>query len=126
MSQHILDHGTLGCPDLLRTGFRVRTQSGDGTVVLRLQGDLDVATAAELRRALAQALDGSPSSLVLDLSELSFVDSTGIGALVGGSRRAREVGCSFVVRSPVRAVKKALRLTGVDQLLTVEHGPPLS
>lgn len=126
MSQHIVDHGTLGCPDLLRTGFRVRTQRSDGTVVLRLQGDLDVATAAELRRALAQALEGAPSSLVLDLAELSFVDSTGIGALVGASRRAREVGSSFVLRSPVRAVEKALRLTGVDQLLTIEPAPPLS
>ncbi len=126
MSQHILDHGTLECPDLLRTGFGISTQRSDGTVVLGLQGDLDVATAAELWRALAEALEGAPSSLVLDLSELFFVDSSGIGAFVGAGRRAREVGCSFVLRSPVRPVQKALRLTGVDQLMTIEHAPPPS
>ena len=118
---HILDHeGPTPSSDLLRTGFHVRTERSGGITVLRLVGELDVATAAELRRAVAEALEQMPCVLTLDLSGLSFVDSTGIGVLVGASRRTQEIGSSFVLLSPTRPVQKALHLTGVDQLMRIE------
>ena len=124
MSQNMLDHGGPSpSSDLLRTGFHVRTESGGGVTVLRLVGELDVATAVELRRAVAGALEQLPSILTLDISGLSFVDSTGIGVLVGASRRAHEIGASFILLSPTRPVQKALHLTGVDQLMRIETQP---
>jgi anti-sigma B factor antagonist len=108
---------------LLRAGFHADANALDGSVVVRLQGELDMATAPALSRALDTALDTRPTSLVLDLADLTFVDSTGIRVLITACRRAGGQGCSFVLRAPRRAVLKALRLTGVDRLMVVEPAP---
>ena len=109
---------------LLRTGFSAAADSTEGTIVLRLQGELDMATAPGLARAMDTALDAKPATLALDLSDLTFLDSTGIRVLITACRRAGGQGCAFVLRSPCRPVLKALRLTGVDRLMAVEPGPP--
>ncbi len=125
MSEHTVnDEGTVHTADLLRTGFSVRSQDSAGVVVLRLQGELDMATVVDLRRAVAEELERKPSALALDLGELSFIDSSGIGSLVGASRFAKERGCTFTLRSPTRPVRKALHLTGVDQLMAIEDQTP--
>lgn len=127
MSQHILGYPGGETPaDLLRTGFCVRSEPAAGGVLLRLQGELDTATATELRQALVDELEKGPAALTIDLAELSFIDSSGIGVLVGAGRRARDSGCSFVLQSPGRSVRKALQLTGVDRLMDIGQDPPLS
>ncbi len=107
------------------TIFHVEAATTEASTVVRLQGELDMATAPRLRDVLQAALDESPSSLTVDLSELGFADSTGIGVLAAAARRAERDGCSLVVRSPCMAVLKVLRLTGVDQLLAIEAGPSI-
>ncbi len=107
---------------LLRTGFHAAVDSTEGSIVLRLQGELDMATAPGLARAMDTALDARPATLALDLSGLTFLDSTGICVLITACRRAGDQGCAFVLRSPCRPVLKALRLTGVDRLMAVEPG----
>ena len=127
MSQHELgENGNGAHTDLLRTGFQVLSERVGDAVVLRLQGELDMATAVGLRQAVVAALEARPAAITLDLSELTFVDSTGIGAIVGGCHRAKEVACSFSLHGPTRPVLKALRLTGVDQLMPVETQPSLN
>lgn len=105
---------------LLRTGFQAEVDASDGEVVVRLHGDLDMATASELRQTLTTILGTAPVRLTIDLSALEFVDSTGIGVLVGGFRRARDEGCDFSLRFPNRPVKKVLHLTGIDQMVPIE------
>ena len=127
MSQHTLDTNSHGpAPELLRTGFQITSEAIGSAVVLSLHGELDMATAVRLRQALGAALEGGPAAITLDLAQLTFVDSTGIGTIVGACHRGREVGCSFSLRHPTRSVMKALRLTGVDQLMPIEIQPPLS
>lgn len=106
------------------TGFTVEVAGNDGGMLLRLAGELDMATAPGLRDALHLALEVAPSVLAVDLAELTFVDSTGIGVLLTAARRAEAAGCPFVVRSPRRAVLKVLRLTGVERVMVIEPGPP--
>ena len=125
MPEHVLDGSdnlALVASDLLRTGFSAAADTTKGTIVLTLQGELDMATAPALGQAINRALDAQPSTLRLDLTELSFLDSTGIRVLIAGSRRAGGEGSSFVLQSPNRSVLKALRLTGVDRLMVIE-GP---
>ena len=100
--------------------FAVEATSIDGTTTVRLVGELDMATAPELRRTLDAALEARPARLSIDLRELTFTDSTGLRELVSASRRADRCGCSFTLRFPRRSVLKALRLTGFDQLLDIE------
>ncbi len=105
---------------LRRTGFHVDVQPVDGQVVVRLHGELDMATAPALHQALAGAFDGAGTSIVIDLANLTFMDSTGIAVLLGACHQADEAGQSLVVRSPRRPVLKAFRLTGVDKILAIE------
>lgn len=107
---------------VLRSGFHAELASRDGTVVLRLHGELDMATAPALARAVISALDTRPAALALDLSELTFVDSTGLCVFIAGHRRAKSTGCSFVLRSPCRAVLRTLRVTGLDQRIDIDLG----
>ncbi len=104
---------------LRRTGFNVQEVVGGDSVVLHLQGELDMATAAHLRHALDQALTGDASGLVLDLTDLTFVDSTGINLFLSASRQAEDRDRSFALRHPSRMVRKSLRLSGVARQLKV-------
>ena len=129
MPEHVLngvDDLRLVATDLLRTGFHAAVDSANGSIVIKLRGELDMATAPGLGQAINRALDAKPSALHLDLAELSFLDSTGIRVLIAGCRRAGGQGCSFVLCSPSRSVLKALRLTGVDRLMVIEDDPAVS
>ena len=107
-------------PLLRRTGFYAEIHEIDQTVVLRLEGELDTATARELRAALATAMASDATSVVLDLAGLSFIDSTGIAVFLAACHQAESRGRSFSLRDPGRMVLKVLHLTGVDRLLAVE------
>ena len=97
-------------------------RAGGPAVVFHLEGELDLATAPGLGRALASALDERPSQLVLDLAGLTFLDSSGARVLVTTARRARDEGCAFVLRSPSASIMKMLRLVGLDRLLVAGPG----
>jgi len=105
---------------LLRSGFHIEHEKVGRTVVLRLHGELDMATARALRAALLKALavDGTP--VALDLSGLSFIDSTGIAVLLAAGHRALAEGRSFSLHHPGRMVGKALQRTGADRLIAIE------
>lgn len=105
---------------LRRTGFHVEVRQVGPTVVLRLDGELDTATARELRAALATAMATDATAVVLDLAGLAFIDSTGIAVILAACHQAESRGRSFSLRHPGRMVQKVLHLTGVDRLLTVE------
>lgn len=113
----VSDAAASAAANLRRTGFNALAVSGDHSVVVHLQGELDMSTADHLRQVLDGAMTRDAPGIVLDLAHLTFIDSTGIGVLVGASRRAQGLGRSFAVRNPGRAVLKTLRLTGVDQRL---------
>jgi len=109
---------------LSRSGFHVETDPADGAPVIRLHGELDLATAPRLVEALRSALQPKPASLVVDLRELTFIDSTGIGVLMSAYRRAEAEGFSFVLRDPRRGVLRTLQVTGVAHLVLTEVADP--
>ncbi len=105
---------------LRRTGFHAELEPLGDRVVLRLHGELDMATSPLLDRALTTMFNDSTTSVVIDLSCLTFLDSSGISMLLGAGRQAEAAGLDFLVRSPNRPVLKALRLTGVDRIIAIE------
>jgi anti-sigma B factor antagonist len=89
-----------------------------GTVALvQPTGELDMATAPALRTALEAAANLSVERLVVTLRDVSFLDSTGLGALVHGWRLASEKGVTLTVREPSPTVRRILDITGLDHLL---------
>ena len=86
-------------------------------VVVALEGEMDLANADALGRALTAVLETRPSKVTVDLENLSFLDSSGIRCLVIASQQASAVRTKLVVRRPGRAVLRVLQLTGTDTLL---------
>jgi anti-anti-sigma factor len=90
----------------------------DGTAVIELRGELDMAINDALRVLLVETVTkATPTRIVIDMLHVSFVDSTGIGALVAGFNAANEAGVEYTVRSMAPFVERQLRVAGLyDQL----------
>jgi anti-sigma B factor antagonist len=91
-------------------------QSTDYTVC-RPVGELDAYTVGQFRESLAE-LAGA-TRLLIDLSSVPFMDSAGLGALIGGIRRAREAGGDVAVYGARPAVARLLHTTGFDRVASV-------
>lgn len=97
--------------------FRVeRRLDADGTARLVLHGDLDVATRDRLRSAL-RAEERAGRSVVVVLDHLEYLDSTGLGVLLEGHRRAQRDGRSFRTTPGMHNVRHVLAITGALDLL---------
>jgi anti-anti-sigma factor len=94
------------------------SESADaGVCIVRARGDTDIATAPKLQEAIDAAIDSKPRSVILDLSEVAFLDSSGIRVLVDGQRRLDETGASFTIDGMSPALTQVLEIAGVIDLL---------
>jgi anti-sigma B factor antagonist len=89
----------------------------DGGVVVRLAGELDLYNADAVRVALADAIAGSPQRLVVDLSQVEFIDSTALGVLI--EARSKLGKGAVVLASPGAETRRALQVSGLDRHLPV-------
>jgi anti-sigma B factor antagonist len=80
-------------------------------------GELDASTVSDFRAVLTEL--ATKPQVVIDLSDVDFIDSAGLGALIGGIRRTREVGGDVALACPRPTLARLLRTTGIDQLVTV-------
>jgi anti-sigma B factor antagonist len=87
--------------------------------VLSLRGDLDIYTASRLREQLLDLVNDARPNLVIDLAELFFVDSTGLGTLVDGMKRVRQAGGSMTLRSPNASTRRAIEVSGLARILPI-------
>jgi anti-sigma B factor antagonist len=91
-----------------------------GWTLVTLRGELDVASARDLRERLLDILNRlTPSGVILDLSRVEFIDSSGTAVLVRTERRARLIGCTLVLVAPSAPVSRVLQICGLDQHFVV-------
>jgi anti-anti-sigma factor len=103
--------------------FVVRRIVEDDSIILRPRGELDMATAPALREAISEGVrEAQPAKVVIDLTELSFIDCTGIGTLVDAHNEARGAGRSVVVANPGGWIRKVLDLTSTTYLVGSGNG----
>jgi anti-sigma B factor antagonist len=100
------------------TGFAAAVEHRDGTLVVALAGDLDLDTSPELERFL-HALAPLPDVLALDLTELRFVDSSGMRTLLSEHGRALDARRRLVLIGVQGNVLSTMRLTGLDGVLPI-------
>lgn len=95
-----------------------------GETVLVLRGELDLEHAHAFEEAVAHTCNGNPTSLLLDISDLDFVDSTGLRAILAAKALCEQRSCAFALTQPTHAVKRLFELTGVLSHLPCrdEHG----
>ncbi len=91
----------------------------DGYRVLRPQGDLDVYTVGSLRDALGKMLEEETPKVVVDLDAVPFMDSSGLGALMGGVRRLREIGGDLAIACTREQHLKLFTITGFGEGVSI-------
>ncbi len=100
-------------------GLRLSTYTDGEYSVAVLSGELDIASAPVLREQLLDVLRPQASKLIVDLSQVSFCDASGLTVLVGTNRRARLLGGVLRLAAPPSPVAMALRITGLDLQLDI-------
>jgi anti-anti-sigma factor len=97
--------------------LEINVEPNDGFSVCRLAGEVDAYTVGEFREALSGITD--VSRLIIDLSEVPFMDSAGLGALIGGIRKVRESDGDVAVVSSTASLNRLLHTTGFDRIVPV-------
>jgi anti-sigma B factor antagonist len=91
----------------------------DGFTVLRPRGEIDFATGPTLKECITETLVGGEVHLVIDLGDVDFIESTGLGALVGGRRRAEAVNGSLSLVCIEDQLLSVFRITGLDKVFPI-------
>jgi anti-anti-sigma factor len=90
--------------------FRTYRDDVDGIFVLALEGELDIATAAQLKRELDEIINAMPGPVVVDLTALTFLDSSGAAVLLDVARRLTRAQRMFALACPDGAPRQALEM----------------
>ena len=96
--------------------FQLRAQNLGGCVIARLTGEVDIANAASVQGHLGSLVE--LGHLVIDLTALGFMDSTGLSALIVTHKRAEALGYSIRLVGAQGAVRRVLEITQIDKLIT--------
>ncbi len=92
--------------------------TANGGVVLNLEGEVDYATAPQIRETITTILRGnSVASIRVDVGKVTVLDSTGIGTLVVAYRIARDMGVPVVVTNPTKFITRLFAVVGAQELL---------
>jgi anti-sigma B factor antagonist len=97
----------------------IEIEDEDGYRVLRPSGDLDVYTVGSLRDALGRMIEEKKPKVVVDLDGVPFMDSSGLGALMGGVRRMREAGGDLAVACTKEQHLKLFSITGFGEGVSI-------
>jgi anti-sigma B factor antagonist len=92
------------------------TRPRPGTAVLQVRGEIDTLTAPAFTAATTDLVSGPDTTLVIDLSEVRFLASSGLAVLITAANRAEERGARLRLVVATRAVRRPLEITGTDQL----------
>jgi len=92
--------------------------------VIRLRGDIDLELIRRLRTAVAQSLADRPDRLVIDLAEVLFIDSMGLGVLITGCKDAQRAGMPYLLGRPSPFVAKLLQTTALTSMFDITQDVP--
>jgi len=92
---------------------------GEGSAVLALSGEIDVSNTAQVRDAGVKLLADGATRLVVDLSLADYMDSAGLGTLVGMLKRVKEAGGAMAIAGPQPRVRRLFEITGLDQIFSI-------
>src|SRR3954466_1166466 len=95
----------------------VTVKGEDETRVVHLEGTCDLASAPKLKEALTEIRPPAVMHIVIDVSGLEFVDSTGLGLMLGALRRLREAGGTLKIAGATGAVLRVLEVTDLDKVI---------
>jgi anti-sigma B factor antagonist len=102
--------------------LQIRTEKPrDGAAVVAVEGELDVHSSPALKEAIVQLVDDGTLQLVIDLDGVDYLDSTGLGVLLGGTRRATAAGGTLSLICSNERLLRILEITGLNRLLRISR-----
>ena len=104
--------------------LKIETRDDGGRTVVDVAGEVDVYTAPTLRDHLSQLVADGRYHLVVDLEEVAFLDSTGLGVLVGGLKRVRAHDGSLSLVCTQERILKVFRITGLTKVFPIHPSVP--
>ena len=99
--------------------LEVRTEDRNGFVHVALVGELDLSTVSKVQDELRKVEESSPPTMVIDLSKLTFLDSTGLRCIVTANERARDEGRRMVIVRGPDAVQRVFSITRLEERLEI-------
>lgn len=99
--------------------FYAEVKEENGIRILVVRGEVDLSTSERLKEAVYESLEEGPGNLVVDLNGLDFMDTTGLGALVAGLKRARQGGVDLSLVCNRGHLLKIFSLTGLDKVFSI-------
>lgn len=99
----------------------VMAGSEDSGKVISLKGEIDIYSAPDFKDNLFQAIGDCREDIILDCSELSYIDSMGLGIMVAALKHVRQNDRNVRIRSPKANVKKLFKITGLDKVFILEE-----
>ena len=100
-----------------------KTEIGSRAVALRIDGRLNMVAAPRVRAAVEDVVRDGANRVVIDLSDVTFMDSSGLGALIAGLKTTRQAGGDLRIAAPAEQVAAVLKLTNLDRVLR-PYGTP--
>jgi len=91
----------------------------DNTQALDLEGEVDVYTAPALRQEIMDQVDAGVKNLLINLEKVEYLDSTGLGILIGGVKRMKEQGGSMLLVGPSARITRIFEITGLNRIFDV-------
>lgn len=101
--------------------IQLRTYDAGGAKVVEANGDVELHSAAQLREELRRVCESPQSRCVVDMSGVPFIDSTGVGVLVGALKYAHERGGTFAIACPQPRVRRVFEITGLLDALPIHE-----
>jgi anti-sigma B factor antagonist len=106
----------------LQVQFEAASERAGSCPVLKVAGEVDIQTSPVLHDHLTRVLDEGHTSVIVDLTDVTFLDSTGLSVLIAGLKRCQGSGGSLRVASPQPNVRRVLEVTGLDDVFDLD--PP--
>lgn len=100
--------------------MQMKAYSSEGSLVVKLDGEIDHHSAAEVREGLDRMIaENKPHTMILELAGIDFMDSSGLGLVLGRYRRLCEIGSKMLIKNPSAGTERILAMAGVDKLIKI-------
>ncbi|MCI6502869.1 MAG: anti-sigma factor antagonist [Clostridia bacterium] len=107
---------------MIKNNSAYDAEYSNGLLAIQIRGEIDHHSAAGLRAGMdAEIFKHRPSKLILDLSEVEFMDSSGLGLILGRYAVLKDIGGELVLLNPGKGVLKILKLAGAERILKIEY-----
>lgn len=101
--------------------LRIKVRDSNGTPVIELGGELDAYTCSRFREAVIEVIQNGHTNIIINMEDVEYIDSSGLGTLVGGLKRVSEQKGTIAIICASTQIKKVFEITGLERVFPIYH-----